>query len=178
MELSIREMLSEDIEQVVDYFVLADQAFLAGMGADQNKLPEKTKWVEQLESEIRKPYTEKEFYYIIWLIDDQPVGHTNINNIQFGVSATMHLHLWKNAVRKKGLGIDFLRQSIPEYFKHFELKKLICQPKADNLPPNKMLKKLGFELVDTYDTIPGWINFHQTINEYELSKETLAWKWN
>ncbi len=41
------------------------------------------------------------------------------------------------------------------------------------MAPNKVLKNLGFELIRTYDTTPGWINFHQTVNRYELQKEQL-----
>ena len=69
---------------------------------------------------------------------------------------------------KKGLGLDFLKLTIPYYFKNFRLQKLICEPYAENTAPNSILKKLGFEFVRTYDTIPGWINFEQTVNRYEL----------
>ncbi len=117
------------------------------------------------------PLTEKEFYYILWLFDNQPIGHSNINQIKFGNTATMHLHLWDSATRKKGLGIQFLRMTVPYYFKKFNLKKLICEPYSKNVAPNKVLKKLGFEWVRTYDTTPGQINFHQTVNRYELNKE-------
>ena len=117
--------------------------------------------------------TEKEFYYILWLLDNQPIGHSNINQIKFGNTATMHLHLWDSATRKKGLGIQFLRMTVPYYFKKFNLKKLICEPYSKNVAPNKVLKKLGFEWVRTYDTTPGQINFHQTVNRYELNKEQI-----
>ena len=119
------------------------------------------------------PLTEKEFYYILWLFDNQPIGHSNINQIKFGNTATMHLHLWDSATRKKGLGIQFLRMTVPYYFKKFNLKKLICEPYSKNVAPNKVLKKLGFEWVRTYDTTPGQINFHQTVNRYELNKEQI-----
>ncbi len=119
------------------------------------------------------PLTEKEFYYILWLFDNQPIGHSNINQIKFGNTATMHLHLWDSATRKKGLGIQFLRMTVPYYFKKFNLKKLICEPYSKNVAPNKVLKKLGFEWVRIYDTTPGQINFLQTVNRYELNKEQI-----
>ena len=123
-----------------------------------------------------KDQNEKEINALInlaksWLFDNQPIGHSNINQIKFGNTATMHLHLWDSATRKKGLGIQFLRMTVPYYFKKFNLKKLICEPYSKNVAPNKVLKKLGFEWVRTYDTTPGQINFHQTVNRYELNKE-------
>ena len=60
---------------------------------------------------------------------------------------------------------------MPYYFKNFGLQKLICEIRVENTAPLKVLKKNGFELTRTYDTTPGWINFHQTVNRYELVKE-------
>jgi len=168
MKLSVREMQQNDIEKIVDYFVKADADFLKGMGADKSKLPEREDWIAKLQLEYEKPYLKKEFYYIIWLIDHEPVGHSNINKIEFGKSATMHLHLWQTDQRKSGLGLKFIKLTIPYYFKHFELKKLICEPYSENIAPNKLLKKFGFKLVQTYCTIPGGINFYQSVNRYEL----------
>jgi len=170
MILSVREMIVNDIENIVDYFVDADADFLKAMGADKRKLPERKAWIKKLKAELEKPYEEKKFYEIVWLIDNQSVGHSSINNINFGESATMHLHLWKGNNRKKGLGVEFLKQSIPYYFEHFKLEKLICEPRAENIAPNKVLRKVGFHLIRTYETTPDWINFHQTVNRYELIK--------
>lgn len=169
--MSIRELELNDIEKIVDYFVKSDADFLKGMGADKSKLPIRKEWISKLKSEFKKPNKKKEFYYIIWMINNEPIGHSNINKIDFGNSATMHLHLWKNERRKKGLGLVFLRQTIPYYFKNFELEKLICEPYLKNIAPNKVLKNLGFEFIRTYETTPGWINFHQKVNRYELKKE-------
>jgi len=174
MKLSVRELQVADIEKVVNYFVHADADFLKGMGADKNKLPEKKAWIEKLKLGIKKSYPHKEFYDIIWLADNQPIGHSNVNNIKFEESATMHLHLWENDKRKKGLGLELLKLTIPYFFENLKLEKLICEPYAKNIAPNKTLKKFGFELVRTYETIPGWINFKQTVNRYELTKHN--WK--
>lgn len=173
MKLTVREIQANDIEKIVNYFINADSEFLKGMGANKSKLPKKGDWIKKLESELIKPYKNKEYYYIIWLLDNEEVGHSNINNIEFGESATMHLHLWNTDKRKSGLGVDFLKLTIPYYFRKFELKKLICEPYSKNIAPNKVLKKLNFELVKTYETTPGWINFKQIVNRYEFKKVQL-----
>ena len=175
MKLTVRELQLSDIENIVDYFVLADIDFLAGMGADKSKLPEREEWIKLLESEYQKPFNSKEFYYIIWSLDNQAIGHSNINNIEFGKSATMHLHLWNIEKRENGLGLYFLKQTLPYYFKNFNLERLICEPNSKNIAPNKVLVKIGFELVRTYATTPGWINLHQIVNRYEFKKE--QWKF-
>lgn len=168
--LSVREYQLNDIEKVVNYFVDADDEFVKDMGADKSKFPTKEEWTNKLKSELGKPYSQKTFYYIIWLINDEPIGHSNVNAIDYGKTAVMHLHIWDNKKRKSGFGLEFLKLTIPYYFKHLKLETLICEPSAKNPAPNRTLKKVGFELVKTYDTTPGWINFHQTVNRFELSK--------
>ena len=92
MNLSVRELEIHEIGRMVDYFITAKDSFLKGMGADKSKLPTRDDWIQKLELDFNKPSTEKEFYYILWLFDNQPIGHSNINQIKFGNTATMHLH--------------------------------------------------------------------------------------
>lgn len=171
MKISTREMIPSDIEKVVDYFINADASFLKGMGADKKKFPARDIWMELIQSELNKPNPEKEFYYIIWLINDEPVGHSNINKIHYGDHATMHLHLWNTQRRRKGLGISFLKNTLPYYFKNFHLQTVICEPYAENPAPYRVLQKLGFIQTQTYTTTPGWINFKQKVHRHELPKE-------
>jgi RimJ/RimL family protein N-acetyltransferase len=171
MELSVREMEKEDIEIIVDYFVNADIYFLKSIGADKTKLPNRTEWIKKLNNEFEKTNKKKQYYYIIWMIDNQPTGHSNINKIDFGKTATMHLHLWKSNNRQKGLGPQFLKRTIPYYFNNFKLEKLICEPKSKNIAPNQILKKVGFKFIKEYETVLGMINFLQSVNRYEMTKE-------
>jgi RimJ/RimL family protein N-acetyltransferase len=169
--ITVRQSETSDHENIVSYFLNADENFLINMGVDISKLPTKKDWIEILDKNAELNKSEKEFYYLIWLLDDQPVGHSNINKIVKNESAFMHLHLWTKQKRQSGLGEQFLKMTIPYYFESYNLKNLYCEPSAFNLPPNKTLKKMGFELLDTYDTTPGWINFHQTVNKWCLTRK-------
>lgn len=171
MHLEVREIKETDIASIIGYFLNAEVDFLRGMGVDQTKLPTKDVWAELILSEYHKPLQEKQFYYLIWEVDGMAVGHSNINKIEFGQSGYMHLHLWDSRSRKQGIGTDLIKLSIPHYFEKFELQSLFCEPYAHNPGPNKVLGKTGFYLNKTYDTTPGWINFHQTVNSYELTKK-------
>ena len=117
MKLSVREWQVGDIEYIVDYFYEADVDFIRGMGADKSKLPEREVWIRELQLEFEKSNQEKGTYYIIWIIDNKAVGHSNINNIDYGKSATMHLHIWNTEHRQSGRAVEFLKLTIPFYFK-------------------------------------------------------------
>lgn len=170
MNIKVREIREKDAEKIVSYFLNAKPKFLKKLGADQSKLPEKQIWVNNIEKDIQREYQHKNAFYIIWLLNDHPVGHSNINNIKFGKSAEMHMHIWSNDVRKSGLGPKFLKQTIPLYFELYKLQTLICEPNSENDAPNKTLKKLGFKLTRSYETFPSPITFKQVVNRYELDR--------
>ena len=176
MHLSVREIRKEELKLVIDYFLKSSAKYLRGMGADNAKLPSRTKWLKELNLEFGKPANQKEYYYLIWLEDDKPIGHSNINHIDFGKTAKMHLHLWQSSNRMKGMGEVFIKKSIPFYFNGFNLQTLICEPYAYNPAPNKVLPKLGFEFVKQYETIPGASNYRQQVRRYILEKDRFL-KW-
>ena len=171
MQRHIRELCARDIPLIVGYFHNADAAFLKGMGVDPCKLPGFDAWCNLIREDLEKPVEDKAFFYLIWEIEGAPAGHSNINKIVHGKEAYMHLHLWRHQARRGGNGEWLARASIPRYFEAFALERLYCEPYALNPAPNRILEKAGFDLMKSYETIPGWINFHQPVNRWVLSKE-------
>jgi RimJ/RimL family protein N-acetyltransferase len=169
--LSVREIQKSDIDFIVQYWLSADKAFLEGIGVDLNKMPAEEEWRKMLAEQLSQPFKEKKSYCIIWLIDDTPAGHSNVNKIIFGKQAFMHLHLWNTGLRQKGSGAALVKMTLPYFFKKLELKKLYCEPYALNPAPNRTLKKVGFRFVKEYITTPGFLNFEQPVNRWELSYE-------
>jgi RimJ/RimL family protein N-acetyltransferase len=169
--ISVREITIEDIPFINQYWADATPEYLLGMGADPALLPDQKVFKEMLQGQLSLPYAEKQSYCIIWLIDDEPVGHCNVNKIVFGQEAYMHLHLWHDTKRQSGLGAAFVKWSLPYFFKNLQLKTLFCEPYALNPAPNKTLQQLGFEFIKAYITIPGSFSFEQLTARWELSLE-------
>jgi RimJ/RimL family protein N-acetyltransferase len=169
--LSVREIHEKDIDNIADYFLTADDAFLINMGVDVSKVPTRDQWHNMLSVQLSQLYPQKDSYCIIWQENGVPVGHSNVNKIIFGEEAYMHLHIWKPQERKKGLGTEFVKQTLPYYFNNLQLKNLFCEPNAHNTAPNKTLEKVGFQFVKNHITTPGWLNFEQPVNLWELSRE-------
>ena len=92
--LSVREIQQSDIEPLSDYWFKSSPGFLTAMGVDFSKMPRRGEWEEMLNEQLRQSYEEKKSYCIIWLLDDEPIGHSNVNRILFGEEAYMHLHIW------------------------------------------------------------------------------------
>ena len=171
MTKSVREMMKNDINLIIDYFLGSGPEFLSAMGVDINKLPGKEEWSKIISDDFEQPLESKKFYYVIWQVNDIPVGHSNINNIIFGKEAYMHIHLWHSHNRKRGDGSYFIKESLFYYFQKFKLQKLFCQPYALNPAPNRALRNVGFELIKKYETVPGWLNFKQFVNLWVLDRD-------
>ena len=169
--LSVRELEPKDVEFITDYWLNADREFLHSMGADIEKIPARPELSGMIAEQLDQAYPDKRSYCIIWELDGKPIGHCNTNKINFGEAAYMHLHIWNIEQRKKGIGTDLVKMTIPYFFKNLKLKKLCCEPYALNPAPNKTLEKTGFELVKNYVTIPGYLNFEQEVNLWEMSLE-------
>lgn len=170
MKRNVREMKLSEAHLMINYFLEADHSFLSVLGADPAKLPHFDHWYEILRQDFDRPIKSRHYFYLVWELDGVPVGHSNINDINYAKEAFMHLHIWDTDQRQTGNGTFFVRESIKIYFEKFELSQLYCQPYALNPAPNRTLKKVGFIFLKNYETIPGWINFHQPVNLWVLDR--------
>lgn len=172
-ELSVREINLADISHIVDYWLGSPVEHLMGMGVDLTKLPGEGQWRDMLESQIDVDYMEKKSFCLICSLDDVPIGHCNIDRIVFGESAYMHIHLWQPKSRQKGLGVQLIKKTIPTFFDKYKLKTLHCEPYSENPAPHKALELAGFSFVKEHITIPGSINFEQSVKLWKLERTSL-----
>lgn len=169
--LTVKEIEHKDVKLIADYWFNADREYLINMGVDIEKLPAKEDFTAMLQTQLTLPYEEKKVYGVIWYANDKPIGHSNINPLEFGNHGYMHLHIWDKQYRNNGFGVDFIKMSLPYYFNNLKLKKVYSQPNAFNPSPNKTLQKAGFKLIKEYITIPGSINFEQAVKLWEADSE-------
>lgn len=155
-----------EYEQMVDYFLNADVAFLQGMGVARSKLLAREEWISSALRDHDRPNHEKERAYLAWVYDGVTVGHSSINKIKLGESALIHMHLWVGGHRRAGLGTRFLELSAVRFVRDFSLTRLYCEPYAENPAPNQVLLKSQFRLIKRYRTVPGPMNFEQDVNQY------------
>jgi RimJ/RimL family protein N-acetyltransferase len=156
----------QEYEQMVDYFLDADDKFLQGMGVDRSRLPPREDWISSALRDHDRPNCEKERAYVAWSLDGVAIGHSSINRIQMGREAFIHLHLWSRVHRRAGLGIRFFQLSVGQFARDFSLERLYCEPSAENPGPNRVLLKSEFRFLKRYRTVPGTINFEQDVNQY------------
>ena len=102
VELSVREIQHSDIEPLSDYWFKSDPEFLVAMGVDLSKMPTRDEWKQMLTEQISQSYEEKRSYCIIWLVNDEPIGHSK--DISFG---GMFIDLKNPLILEKMIYIEF-----------------------------------------------------------------------
>ncbi len=168
--LSVREIQNGDIDLIANYWREADPKFLVRLGVDPNNRVTRSALQKALTEQMNMPIREKMSYTLIWEMDGEQVGHSNINKIEFGEKAYIHFHLWHSEIRQKGIGTEFIIKSLTYFFDNFNLKQLYCEPYALNFAANKTLEKIGFKFERQYKTIPGAQNFKQEVKLWKLTK--------
>ena len=168
--LTVRELRLSDIQLVCDYWMKSTDEHLINMGVALSEMPTEKELEEMLKQQLALPINQRKTYALIWCENEIPVGHSNVNKIKYGQEAFMHLHLWGNASRSKGLGSKFVLKSLPLYFNNLKLDNLYCEPFAENEAPSRTLKKIGFVFEKKYRTIPGILNHEQEVNLWRMSK--------
>lgn len=167
--LDVRPFASEsDYEQMIDYFRSADELFLRAMGVDRCRIPTRERWLALLLPDLERPNPQKQTYYLSWLFEGLPIGHSNANQIVYGEQAFVHLHLWRVERRRSGLGQQLFERSLQMFISQLRLRRVICEPYTENPAPNRVLSNAGFRLARRYRTTPGLVNIEQDVNRWEL----------
>jgi RimJ/RimL family protein N-acetyltransferase len=173
-KVAIRALEHADIKHIVHYWLHSSAEHLHLMGVDLQKIPHEDALTAMLEEQISTPDHLKRSLAMILLVNGHPCGHCNVDQIQFGHEANMHLHLWSSAHRGQGLGASMVRLALPHFFERLQVHTIWSQPYALNPAPHKTLEAVGFEAVGRITTVPGSLNFEQEVIRYRMTKSRYA----
>lgn len=177
-QLSIRPLELKDINAISSYWTESPHSFLKAMGVDITKLPTSGQMAAMLEGQLALPIEQRRSNCVIWELNGHAIGHCNTNPTTFGDEAFMHLHLWQPENRIKGMGLAFVRLTIPWFFNYLKLKRLYSEPFALNPAPSKTLENAGFELEKEYVTTLGSLNFEQPVKRWIMTRERFELYYN
>ncbi len=167
---AVRPMQFADTHLIIDYFHSASPEFLNTLGVDPSRLPERKQWQAIFERVFARPIEERNFFAILWEIEEQPAGWSSADKIIFGEEAYMHLHILRSDKRRAGNGTFFVKESAKIYFDTLRISRLYCEPYAFNVAPNRTLQAAGFKYIKTHETVPGPLNFHQPVTRWLLER--------
>jgi RimJ/RimL family protein N-acetyltransferase len=169
--LTIRPLASEDLDGYIAYFTRASKADAERMGLAIDRVPSAERLRSDLEAMIAAPLDRVHSFVLVWCLDGKAIGHSSLKDIVPGDFGSIHLHMWRADLRGKGYGPRLFCLSALDFYERFNLKRIICEPKADNPMANRMLKKIGFPLVLTHIAASSELAVVCELNRYEILRE-------
>jgi RimJ/RimL family protein N-acetyltransferase len=169
--LTVRPLASEDFDGYIAYFTRPSKADAERMGLAIDRVPPATRMRSDLEAMIAAPLNQLRSFVLAWCVDGNTVGHSSLKDIVPGDVGSIHLHMWHADLRAKGYGPRLFCLSVLDFYQRFNLKRIICEPKADNPMANRMLKKIGFPLVLTHVAASSELSVVCELNRYEILRE-------
>ena len=169
--LTVRPLASEDFDGFIAYFTRASQADAERMGLAIDKVPSPTQLRSDLEAMIKTPVDRLRSFVLAWCLDGKTIGHSSLKDIVPGEFGSIHLHTWRADLRGKGYGPRLFCLSALDFYERFNLKQIICEPKADNPMANRMLQRIGFPLVSTHVAAGSELSVVCELNRYEILRD-------
>jgi RimJ/RimL family protein N-acetyltransferase len=169
--LTVRPLASEDFDGYIAYFTRVSPADAERMGLAIDKVPSPTQLRSDLEAMLATPVDRLRSFVLAWCLDGQTIGHSSLKNIVLSESGSMHLHMWRADLRGKGYGPRLFCLSALDFYERFNLKRIICEPKADNPMANRLLQGIGFPLILTHVAAGSELGFVCELNRYEIVRD-------
>ena len=169
--LTVRPLASEDFRGYITYFTQPSKEDAERMGLAIDRVPSATPLRSDLEAMIATPVEQLRSFVLAWCVDGRTIGHSSIKDIVPGEFGSIHLHMWRADLRGKGYGSRLFCLSVIDFYQRFNLKRIICEPKADNPMANHMLQKLGFPLILTHVAASSELSVVCELNRYEILRE-------
>lgn len=169
--LTVRPLAEEDFDGFIAYFTRVSKADAERMGLAIDKVPSPAQLRSDLETMIATPVDRLRSFVLAWCVDGETIGHSSLKDILPGESGSIHLHMWRADLRGKGYGPRLFCLSALAFYERFNLKRIMCEPKADNPMANRMLQRIGFPLVLTHVAAGSELGVVCELNRYEILRD-------
>jgi RimJ/RimL family protein N-acetyltransferase len=171
MKLTVRPFAAEDIVGYVAYVTQMPAADAERIGLAVERLPSPEEMRADLAASLATPVNRARSFMLAWCLDGAVIGHSSLKDIVAGESGRMHLHMWRADLRGKGYGPPLFCLAALDFYERFGLQSIICEPRAANPMPNRLLRKIGFPLLETYVGASSELSVVCELNRYDIQRE-------
>jgi len=170
-QLTVRPLAREDFDGFIAYFTRVSKADAERMGLAIDRVPSPTQLRSDLEAMIDTSVDRLRSFVLAWCLDGKTIGHSSLKDIVPRECGSMHLHMWRADLRGRGYGPRLFCLSALDFYERFNLKRIICEPKADNPMANRLLQKLGFPLILTHVAAGSELSVVCELNRYDILRD-------
>ena len=177
MELSVRPLAEKDFDDFINYWDGLSPADIERMGVAIERMPSPAKMRADLEIMLSTPQGSARSFVLAWCVNGEAIGHSSLKDIVPGEFGSIHLHMWRVDLRGKGYGAGLFCLAVLDFYQRFHLKRMICEPKADNPAPNRLLQRIGFPLVSTRIGAGSDLAVICELNRYDIVRQVAENFW-
>jgi RimJ/RimL family protein N-acetyltransferase len=170
MELSVRPLAVGDLDRFINYWQGLSPIEVERMGVAIDRMPSAMQMRESLEAMFSSQDCSPRSSVLAWCLDGEAIGHSSLKDIVPGESGKIHLHMWRADLRGKGYGPRLFCLATIDFYDRFDLKRMLCEPKADNLPPNRLLQRIGFPLISARIGESSELSAICLLNRYDIQR--------
>lgn len=169
--LHVRPLDSSSIGFIVQYLSRLSDDDISRMGMRREQVPPPGALEAALQRSVDAAPDQRREAYLVWLHDERPIGYAALKRLQRGLYGDMHLHMVVASQRGQGWGATLFCLSVVHFFDNYRLKVCLCEPRATNIGPNRMLQKIGFPLLKTFYGCSSELTFPADISQYWIQAE-------
>jgi len=181
MELTVRPLAATDFDDFIHYWLGLSTEEIERMGVAIDRMPSATRMRSDLGRIVTARNKDVGTFVLAWCVNGETIGHSSLKDIVPGDSGSIHLHLWRADLRAKGHGAHLFCLAVVDFYRRFNLRQMICEPKADNLAANRLLRRIGFPLICTRVGKSSELSAVCKLNRYDIVREIaddyLTWAW-
>lgn len=173
MLFSVRPMMKSELHIIANYLLGYGIQNAARMGL-VDSIPDAETLISANSLDYDRPVEKKRSFHLLWMINEKPVGFCSLLDIKYDDIASIHLHIYDETMRGRGFGGHLFCLSVIDLFDRFSLKRMICEPRAENEMPNRMLRKVGFLLRGKRFGVSSALSAPSNLNTYEIEQSVAA----
>lgn len=181
MELTVRPLAATDFDGFINYWRGLSPQEIETMGVAIDRMPSATRVHSDLKRMLTARDNDVRTFVLAWCVNGEAIGHSSLKDIVPGDSGSIHLHMWRADLRGEGHGSHLFCLAVVDFYKRFKLRRMICEPKADNLVANRLLRRIGFPFIFTRVGKSSELSAVCKLNRYdivrEIAEDYLTWTW-
>jgi RimJ/RimL family protein N-acetyltransferase len=166
-ELLIRPYADGDIPFHARYLFDSPKDFLETIGFDTKKLGDRAIWLEGLKAR-RATMDRSKVTSIVAELSGQPIAIVPLDLRYPSKGPLLHFHIFEPGLRGQGLGQLIFMAAVESYHKLYGYERFLIEPKATNVPMNKLMQKLGFRHLQDYVIAAGPVTQEFLASQYEI----------
>lgn len=142
-KIDLAPFQKRDVDALVSYMCDSPPSFLKQIGFSAEDIPEKNSYRERLLKRFKE--NPQDEFMLMARMNDQTISAVYLD--LRGELPHVHFHIYSESLRGKGLGAPILKNSLKLLMLYHDVDELFIEPKNNNIPMNKLMKKCDFEFI-------------------------------